>query len=272
MQHTCNKNSGPFLPPTYIPAGPLDYSCALFLHRLARRIQLACCALLFAFVMFSAPDISASVTGRISGTVTDQSGAPVFKVGVTVADTQTGIQQTVETDDRGFYSFSSLPVGHYVMEISSSSFRPYRRTAIVVDANSSLTIDAVLLVGSRADEVEVVENQVAVETTSTQMGEVVTGAEMTAVPLNGRSYTDLLALQPGVAPVTSITSETVQDVGASALSPSGDLNPGTISINGQREFANSFHGQWKRRRRRRQHGRGDRPESGLHRRVSHSYQ
>ena len=56
----------------------------------------------------------------------------------------------------------------------------------------------------------------------------------------GRSFTDLLALQSGVVPVTSITSDTVQDVGASALSPSGDLNPGTISINGQREFANSF--------------------------------
>ena len=63
---------------------------------------------------------------------------------------------------------------------------------------------------------------------------------MTGVPLNGRSYTDLLALQSGVAPATSITSSTVQDVGASAFSPSGDLNPGTISINGQREFANSF--------------------------------
>ena len=58
--------------------------------------------------------------------------------------------------------------------------------------------------------------------------------------LNGRSFTDLLALQSGVVPVTSIASNTVQDVGASALSPSGDLNPGTISINGQREFANSF--------------------------------
>ena len=63
---------------------------------------------------------------------------------------------------------------------------------------------------------------------------------MTAVPLNGRAYTDLLSLQPGVAPDTSINSNTVQDVGASALSPSGDLNPGTISINGQREFANAF--------------------------------
>ena len=94
--------------------------------------------------------------------------------------------------------------------------------------------------GREVRVVTVVENQLHVETTSTQMGEVITGAQMTAVPLNGRSFTDLLALQPGVAPVTTITSDTVQDVGASALSPSGDLNPGTISINGQREFANSF--------------------------------
>jgi hypothetical protein len=180
------------------------------------------------------------VTGRISGTVTDQSGAAVFKVNVTVTDMQTGIQQTVSTDDRGFYSFPSLPVGHYVLEISTASFRPYRRTAIVLDANSALTIDVVLLVGSRADAVEVVENQVAVETSTTQNGEVITAAEMTAVPLNGRSFTDLLTLQPGVAPLTSINSNTVQDVGASVLEPSGDLNPGTISINGQREFANSF--------------------------------
>src|SRR5208337_490921 len=62
----------------------------------------------------------------------------------------------------------------------------------------------------------------------------------TAVPLNGRSVTDLLALQPGVAPATTISATTVQDVGATVLSPSGTLSPGTISVNGQREFANYF--------------------------------
>ncbi len=222
------------------PQKSQKYSCAFSILRLASAIRPALGALLLAFVIVSAPAISASVTGRISGTVTDQSGAPVFKVNVTVIDTQTGIQQTVATDDRGFYSFPSLPVGHYVLEISSSSFRPYRRTAIVLDANSALTIDVVLLLGTRADAVEVVENQVAVETSTTQNGEVITAAEMTAVPLNGRSFTDLLTLQPGVAPLTSIKSNTVQDVGASVLEPSGDLNPGTVSINGQREFANSF--------------------------------
>ncbi len=65
-------------------------------------------------------------------------------------------------------------------------------------------------------------------------------ANVAALPLNGRSYTDLLALQPGVLPVTTITSLTVQGLGQSVFSPSGDLNPGTLSINGQRESANGF--------------------------------
>src|ERR1700684_3733567 len=72
------------------------------------------------------------------------------------------------------------------------------------------------------------------------MGEAINADQMTDVPLNNRSYTDLLSMQAGVTPSTSITSNTVQDVGASALSPSGDLNTGTISIHGQREFANAF--------------------------------
>ena len=95
-------------------------------------------------------------------------------------------------------------------------------------------------VGERNDAVTVSDSSVHLETYSSQMGEVINSEQMNAVPLNGRSYTDLLSLQPGVAPETSISSNTVQDVGASALSPSGDLNPGTLSINGQREFANAF--------------------------------
>jgi hypothetical protein len=182
----------------------------------------------------------AGVGGRVSGTVKDSSGAVIIEATVTIANVGTGIRQAVSTDARGFYSFPSLPIGRYDLEIVSANFGPYRRTNIVIDANSEITVDAILKPGTRSDVVTVTENQVHVETTSTQMGEVVTGAQIATVPLDGRSYTDLLALQPGVAPVTSITSDTVQDVGASVLSPSGDLNPGTISINGQREFANSF--------------------------------
>ncbi len=180
------------------------------------------------------------VGGSISGSVADSTGGVVIGATVIVTNAETGIRRSVATDAKGFYSFPSLPIGRYDLEIESTGLKPYQRTGIAIDANSAVTVDAVLEVGARADVVTVTENQLQVETASTQMGDIITGGQMTAVPLNGRSFTDLLALQPGVTPVTSVTSETVQDVGASALAPSGDLNPGTISINGQREFANSF--------------------------------
>jgi hypothetical protein len=182
----------------------------------------------------------AGVGGRISGTLKDASGAVVPKATISITNAETGVRQALTTDDNGAYSFLNVQVGRYTLEISADGFRPYQRTGITLDANSTLTIDVVLEVGGRSDAVTVADTQLHVDTASTQIGEVITATQMTAVPLNGRSYTDLLALQPGVVPVTTITNETVQDVGASALSPSGDLNPGTVSINGQREFANAF--------------------------------
>jgi hypothetical protein len=180
------------------------------------------------------------VGGSISGTVKDPSGAAIAKASVTLVNTSTGVRQSATADGRGGYAFPVLPVGGYVLEVNHPGFKPYRRTAITLDANSALLLDVVLQVGERTDAITVTENAVHVETSSSQMGEVITGSTMTAVPLDYRSFTDLLALQAGVAPATSITSSTVQDVGASGFSPSGNLNPGTISINGQREFANSF--------------------------------
>jgi hypothetical protein len=182
----------------------------------------------------------AGVGGSLSGTVTDPSGAAIVHASVTVLNTSTGVRQSAVADGSGTYTFPVLPVGSYVLEVNHLGFRPYRRTGIVLDANSALLLDVVLQVGPWIDVVTVNDTAAHVETSSSQMGEVISGSTMTGVPLNGRSYTDLLALQSGVAPATSITSSSVQDVGASAFSPSGDLNPGTVSINGQREFANSF--------------------------------
>jgi hypothetical protein len=182
----------------------------------------------------------ASVGGSISGTIKDSSGAVINGAVVTVTNGDTGSKQSMKSSTSGAYNFTILPVGHYRLEVNHPGFSPYRRIGILVDVNSALVVDAVLQVGETADTVTVSDSAVHVDTTSTQMGELITAATMTAVPLNGRSYTDLLALQPGVAPVSSISSATVQDVGASAFAPSGDLNPGTVSINGQREFANGF--------------------------------
>ncbi|MGA2335594.1 MAG: carboxypeptidase regulatory-like domain-containing protein [Terriglobales bacterium] len=216
-------------------------SCALGCSFwLTRRFRRSPAFLSVLFLMLFSLNSWAGVGGSVSGTIKDTSNAVVPNASVSATNIETGVLHQAATNGQGFYSFADLPIGHYNITIQKTGFKPYQRTGVTINANSALTVDAVLAVGERSDVVTVAENQLLVETTSTQMGEVITSARMTAVPLNGRSFTDLLSLQPGVAPATSITSETVQDVGATALSPSGDLNPGTISINGQREFANSF--------------------------------
>ncbi|MGB9515249.1 MAG: TonB-dependent receptor, partial [Candidatus Acidiferrum sp.] len=184
--------------------------------------------------------VPASEAGRIYGSVQDATGAVITGVRITIANADTGLTRSAITDERGAYVFAQLPVGRYDILFAHAGFKPYRKRGIVVDVDSSLLVDVKLEVGEQPQEVRVQEGSIAVETSDTQMGDVITGEKMTAVPLDGRSYTDLLGLQPGVAPATSLTSDTQQDVGVSALSPSGELNPGTISINGQREFANAF--------------------------------
>jgi hypothetical protein len=202
----------------------------------ARKLSKALCLAGF----LSACLVWASVGGSISGTVKDPSGRVVPGAVVTVNETSSGLSHHTHTDSKGYYTLPVLPVGRYELDIQSPGFNGYQRRDVVLDTNAALTLDAVLKVGGVGETVSVVDNALHVETTSTQMGQVITGRQMTAVPLDGRSYTDLLSLQAGVAPATSITSTTVQDVGATVLSPSGTLNPGTISINGQREFANYF--------------------------------
>jgi hypothetical protein len=188
----------------------------------------------------SAASLWASVNGSISGTVRDPSGSVVAIAHVTVKETGTGLSYETHTDSKGYYTFPVLPVGHYELDVDASGFQGYARKAITLDTNAALTLDASLAVGSVSQSVTVTDNTLHVETASTQLGQVITGRQMTSVPLNGRSYTDLLSLQPGVAPQTAITNVTVQDVGATILNPSGTLNPGNQSVNGQRETANYF--------------------------------
>lgn len=182
----------------------------------------------------------ADVGGSISGTVKDRTGAVVPKATVAATNIDTGVRQTTSTNGAGVYSFPGLPVGHYNIDIVVPGFRPYQRAGITVDVSSALLVDAVLELGKNSETVTVRESLLHAETVSTQLGDVITATNVAALPLNGRSYTDLLALQPGVVPATTITSLTVQGLGQNVFSPSGDLNPGTLSINGQRESSNGF--------------------------------
>ncbi len=191
-------------------------------------------------VLFSCAPVFASVSGSISGTVKDPSGKVIPNAQIAAREVHTHLKYPTVTDGRGDFTLPVLPVGEYELDVQSPGFAAYQRKAIMLDTNAALNFEVVLKMGAPEQTVTVSDNSLHIETSSTQLGEVITGRELSAVPLNGRSYTDLLSLQPGVAPATSITSSTVQDVGATILNPSGNLNPGTISVNGQRESANAF--------------------------------
>src|SRR5579863_1384684 len=206
-------------------------------------VMVRCSRLLLAFVLIPllANVARADTVGSISGTITDQTGAVIPDTTVTALNLDTTVQQTTKTNANGFYNFTALPVGRYEIEILREGFEPYKRTGLVIDVNSELRADVVLSMGSQSEEVVVSDTSVHVETQSTQIGEVVTGDVMTGVALNGRSFTDLMSLQPGIVPMTTQTPDSVVMAGATvAIAPSGGLNPGNQSISGQREDANGF--------------------------------
>jgi len=185
--------------------------------------------------------LHAAVTGSISGTITDPTGSIIPGVTVIVTNTAQNVQTKTVTDPKGVYTFPSLPVGHYDLKTDAQGFKPQSRSDLAVDLDSHVEVDLSLELAERVEEVTVAEDAVHVETQSTQVGQVVTSHDMTSVALNGRSYTDLLALQPGIVPMSTQQPDSVVMAGATvAINPSGTLNPGNQSISGQREDANGF--------------------------------
>jgi hypothetical protein len=202
------------------------------------RVYILAAALL---LLASASTWAQNTGGSISGTVKDVTGGVIPGTSIVVRDVDTALQRSAATNADGFYAFPALPVGHYEIEFSASGFKPYKRTGLTIDVNTKLQVDVNLQVGEQSEQVMVLDMGVHVETQSAQLGEVVSGKVMTAVALNGRSYTDLLALQPGIVPMSTQQPDSIVMAGASvAIAPSGGLNPGNQAISGQREDANGF--------------------------------
>jgi Carboxypeptidase regulatory-like domain/TonB dependent receptor len=191
-------------------------------------------------LLFGAALVWASITGSVSGIVTDPSDALVAGATVTAINTQTGARTVIKTDGKGFYNFPNLSVGTYDLQVTEKGFKQYTKKGIVVDANAAIRADVKLELGEVTQEVSVSSEAVHVETQSTQMGEVINSEKMTAVPLNGRDFTNLLSLQPGVVPFQYANALQDPNLSDRTVSGSTSLNAGNQSINGQRETSNGF--------------------------------
>ncbi len=207
--------------------------------RLRLRFAVVTLALLYAAVAYAA------ISGVISGTATDPSGAVVPNATVFVLNEATGVKQSAVTDSKGFYSFPALDVGIYTVSTSVSGFNAYLQTGIHVDANSSVRTDIKLAVGAVTTTEVVVTNAAQIETQTTQIGEVIAGQQMTAVPLNGRAFTDLRR-----AAAERITSPRRATEGSSAHGGKpgfhgvrfgrSERRHAVVSVNGGRGNANGF--------------------------------
>lgn len=204
----------------------------------SRRKALA--VLLATFIITFCLPAWAQSTATISGTIVDSSGAVVAGATVVLHDQDRGIEQATTAGNEGSYAFPSLAPGRYSVNVDAQGFKPYRRDNLLLSAAGTLTLDISLVLVSESTTVEVSAESVQVDLSDTQMGDTIAAAKMTSVPLNGRSFVDLLAIQPGVVPASSAQPNAVVMSGCTTTPPSGDLNAGNLSVSGQRETANGF--------------------------------
>jgi hypothetical protein len=182
-------------------------------------------------------------SGRIAGSVKDATGALISGSSVTLVNTATGVTQKTASNGEGIFNFPVVPVGQYELDVTASGFTPYKQTnRIKIDVNTALTIDVTLQLAQASTEINVTENTAEVHTTDTQIGQTIESKQVVDVPLNGRSYTDLLAVQAGVTPITtSGAGNSTSGGGFGTVPAAGEANTGQFSINGQRESDNAYY-------------------------------
>jgi len=172
---------------------------------------------------------SSKEKGGITGTVTDQTGAVLPGATATITN-GAGLTQTATTNDHGEYSVGELPAGTYSLTISAPAFKDFHSDGLALNAGQSIPIDAVLEPAGTTTSVNVEGQKVSqVETETSQIVGTITQKELVSLGLNGRNFTQLIALTPGVS------NQTGQDE-----AKVGILGSVRYSVNGGRVEYNSF--------------------------------
>src|SRR2546428_99185 len=148
-------------------------------------------------VLGNCPVLAQGFAGTITGTVKDVSGAAVLGATVTVKHLETGLTRTVEVDATGNYSVASLPVGEYELTAEKMGFQREVRRGIKLVVAQEAVVDLTLQVGSMGQQVTVTEDAPLIHTTTTSTSGVITEQQIKELPLNGRSFDQLLTLNVG---------------------------------------------------------------------------
>jgi hypothetical protein len=182
--------------------------------------------LVFGMVFWATSAHADNLYASIRGTVLDPSGAVVPDAKLTATNIATGLTYSTTSSQDGLFAFLQLPIGDYSVKVEKSGFKTFTEGHIHLDLDQIFDLRAAMQVGTAGDTITVEANAAQVETTSMQLGTTVTGTQIVELPLNGRNWTQLMQLQPGV------------QGGSDRFGTTG--NGGGFSTNGAETQQNSF--------------------------------
>src|ERR1700682_1846389 len=142
------------------------------------------------------------ISGSLRGTVLDASGSAVSGAKVSATNKETGLTRSTVSDAKGEYALVELPVGPYQLQVEAAGFQKFVQEGITLTVTQHGTATVHLAVGTAMEKLEVKANADVMATTSTSLGQTVGDREILELPLNGRHFTQLGLLQPGVVPIT----------------------------------------------------------------------
>ena len=196
--------------------------------------------LVLVFAAVSVPMLAQTDTARLIGTITDPSGAVIPKATITVTNTSTSRTVTVQTGASGEYVVNALPAGKYHIDVSQTGFKK-ASADIALEVSQVQEISLQLEPGTQAETVDVTGAVPLVDTATSGTGEVIQGRQVTELPLNGRNFTQLALLTPGV---TRGAYGDISSGGSSGTSAETFRNSETggaaLSANGLRPQADNF--------------------------------
>jgi len=177
--------------------------------------------------------VNAQGTASVNGTVSDSSGAVVPGASITLVNTATSIKLSTASTDTGHYVFLNVLPGQYTLTVTKEGFAPIAEQPFALGVNQAATFDVTLQIGTVGQTVSVEASAVQINTTTANLGTVIGTNFVNELPLNGRQFTQLLALTPGATPVN-----TAQNSSGAQSNPLGTVV--IPSINGQQNRSNYF--------------------------------
>jgi hypothetical protein len=175
-----------------------------------------------------------SAAAALNGTVRDASGAVVPDAAITLTNTATGIKQTTQSNSTGNYSLVNISPGNYSVLVSREGFVSAEASSLVLSVNQTATLNFELKIGATSSTVQVSAGGVDVETSTSELGTVIGSVAVNSLPLNGRNFTELLLLGPGVSPANAAGNSNGGGIGnylGSVVFP---------AVNGQNNRSNMF--------------------------------